>query len=64
MSEKQNIKEIKGKNRKENGNMKRGWLIQRCTLRNSPETSKIDDILSFDYMGSAEYEFGAIGKSY
>ena len=44
------------------------WLIQRGTIRNAgadlPMSSKgIDSLVRWDYMGSAEYEFGALFKS-
>lgn len=50
----------------------KSWLIQRCTMRlynyeNGIHTKKqfkdIND-LSYDYMGSAEFEFGALPQSY
>lgn len=42
------------------------WLIQRGTFKKSPldQISGIDSAISYDYMGSAEFEFGALGKSY
>lgn len=52
--------------------MRTPYLIQRCMMMDierdnerTPSMQKkgIDKILSFDYMGSAEFEFGALGKS-
>lgn len=42
------------------------WLIQRGTFKKSPldQISGIDSAISYDYMGSSEFEFGALGKSY
>lgn len=45
------------------------YLIQRCTYREIVDAEdltklNIDSYLSFDYMGSAEFEFGAIGKTW
>jgi hypothetical protein len=40
------------------------WLIQRAKFNDSGFFEKgIDSILRFDYMGSAEFEFGALPKS-
>lgn len=39
------------------------WLIQRCKFEDSEHKSGIDSILSFDYMGSSEFEWGALHKS-
>lgn len=41
----------------------RPYLIQRAKFKNNPERKGIDSILSFDYMGSAEFEFGALPQS-
>ena len=38
-------------------------LIQRCTFRFDNARSKMDRLLALEYMGSAEFEFGAVGKS-
>ena len=38
------------------------WLIQRAKFEDRKSTG-IDSILSFDYMGSAEFEWGALPKS-
>lgn len=38
----------------------RPYLIQRAKFVNSPDQKGIDSILDFDYMGSAEFEFGAL----
>ena len=40
------------------------YLIQRCTFRIEESKSKIDKYLALDYMGSAEFEFGAVGKAF
>lgn len=45
------------------------YLIQRCIYKEIVDKEKLvniylDDYLSFDYMGSAEFEFGAIGKTW
>jgi len=39
------------------------YLIQRCTFTDSLIKQGIDSILSLDYMGAAEFEFGALPKS-
>lgn len=39
------------------------YLIQRAKFTNSPDQKDIDSILDFDYMGSAEFEFGALPQS-
>lgn len=39
------------------------YLIQRAKFENKSHKKGIDSILSFDYMGSAEFEFGALGES-
>ena len=41
------------------------WLIQRVAVKRHPPTNakSFDDYLSCDYMGSAEFEFGALPKS-
>ena len=39
-------------------------LIQRCKITNPPSSGKgLSDCLSFDYMGSAEFEWGALPKN-
>lgn len=45
--------------------MKAPWLIQRAKFlpKQNPDKKGIDRILSFDYMGSAEFEFGALPAS-
>ena len=44
--------------------MKRPYLIQRCVIQPSSESnSRIGVSLDLDYMGSAEFEFGAIPKA-
>jgi hypothetical protein len=39
------------------------YLIQRASFRNDPNRKGIDMVLTFDYMGSAEFEFGALPAS-
>ena len=39
------------------------YLIQRATFNTTKDKQGIDSILNFDYMGSAEFEFGALPKS-
>lgn len=39
------------------------YLIQRASFTDRPDKKGIDSILSFDYMGSAEFEFGALPES-
>lgn len=39
------------------------YLIQRGKFQRRDFKQGIDSILSFDYMGSSEFEFGALGKS-
>ena len=39
------------------------YLIQRGKFEERDWKKGIDSILSFDYMGSAEFEFGALGSS-
>jgi hypothetical protein len=42
------------------------YLVQRGTFKDRIDISKIggiDDIIEWDYMGSAEFEFGAMSKS-
>lgn len=40
------------------------YLIQRMSFKDHlPEKYSFDDLLSLDYMGSAEFEFGALPKS-
>lgn len=38
-------------------------LVQRATFSDNPHRTGMDSILDFDYMGSSEYEWGAIGGS-
>ncbi len=40
------------------------WLIQRGTFQRRENKIGIDRIISFDYMGSAEFEFGALPESF
>lgn len=39
------------------------WLIQRGTFETREYKTGIDSILKFDYMGSSEFEWGALPKS-
>ena len=39
------------------------YLIQRAKFQDNSNAKGIDSILSFDYMGSAEFEFGALPQS-
>lgn len=39
------------------------YLIQRAKFKDNPNRVGIDGILEFDYMGSAEFEWGALPKS-
>lgn len=39
------------------------YLIQRARFANNSNKKGIDSILSFDYMGSSEFEWGALPKS-
>lgn len=46
--------------------MENPYLIQRAKFKdsdNNPSAKGIDKLLRFDYMGSAEFEFGALPKS-
>ena len=45
--------------------MKHPYLIQRAKFQDKPHPTDtgIDKILSFDYMGSSEFEWGALPKS-
>ena len=45
--------------------MKTPYLIQRCKIKNvkDAEITGLDALLSYDYMGAAEFEFGALGQS-
>lgn len=42
--------------------MRHPWLIQRCKIKEWSSEKKVSEYLSLDYMGSAEFEFGAIPK--
>jgi hypothetical protein len=46
----------------------KSWLIQRATAYKvneiiSSDKKGIDTVFKWDYMGSAEFEFGALGQS-
>lgn len=43
--------------------MEEPYCIQRAKFENRPEKTGIDKLLRFDYMGSAEFEFGALPAS-
>ena len=44
--------------------IKKPYLIQRADFKKNGKASEgIDSLLKFDYMGSAEFEFGALPKS-
>lgn len=45
--------------------MENPWLIQRAKIRKENNTNRkgIDQLLDFDYMGSAEFEWGALPES-
>ncbi len=36
------------------------WLIQRCTVKSWKPEFKVSEFLYLDYMGSAEFEYGAV----
>lgn len=39
------------------------WLIQRMSVKQPPSGATLDGQFSMDYMGSAEFEYGALPKS-
>lgn len=40
------------------------YLVQRCIVRNRPnDTLRFSEVAALDYMGAAEYEFGAVPES-
>jgi hypothetical protein len=39
------------------------YLVQRAKFQDKPNGKGVDAILQFDYMGSSEFEFGALGNS-
>lgn len=45
--------------------MKTPYLIQRCEIKRpiAPASADISKAVDFDYMGSSEFEFGALPKS-
>jgi len=43
--------------------MKQPYLIQQAKFSDRSDRKGIDSILAFDYMGSAEFEFGALPQS-
>jgi len=46
--------------------MQQPWLIQRGEFNNTQdnEINGLDSLVRFDYMGSSEFEFGALPQSY
>lgn len=49
--------------RKPNDPLKSPWLIQRCTIKPFTPKQKVSEFLSYDYMGSSEFEFGMTAKN-
>jgi len=43
--------------------MQSPYLVQRGTLKPLKEVTGIDALVAFDYMGSSEFEFGALPKA-
>lgn len=43
--------------------MEKPYLIQRAKFDDRPNSKGIDRLLSFDYMGSSEFEWGALPKA-
>jgi hypothetical protein len=43
--------------------MKQPYLVQRAKFQSSDSKRGIDSILSFDYMGAAEFEWGSLPES-
>ena len=43
--------------------MEKPYLIQRARFENREDAKGIDKLLSFDYMGSSEFEWGALPKA-
>jgi hypothetical protein len=43
--------------------MEKPYCIQRAKFDSRPDNKGIDKLLSYDYMGSAEFEFGALPAS-
>lgn len=39
------------------------YLIQRGMIRKNDKISRLSDMVDFDYMGSSEFEFGALPRS-
>jgi len=47
--------------------MEKPWTLQRCRFKTNigkKNTHSLDETLSYDYMGSSEFEFGALNKSF
>ena len=42
----------------------RMWLVQRGDFKERSEKTGIDKMITWDYMGSAEFEWGALPKAY
>src|SRR5580692_1422841 len=43
--------------------MRQPYLVQRGKFKNSPKIEGVDSLIDFDYMGSAEFEYGALPKA-
>lgn len=43
--------------------MRNPYLIQRGTIKNPAKIEGIDSLVKFDYMGAAEFEWGALPKA-
>lgn len=43
--------------------MKQPWLIQRASIEYSDYNKGLDSIITLDYMGSSEFEWGAVPNS-
>lgn len=39
------------------------YLVQRGTFRKTDKFEGLDSLVAYDYMGSAEFEFGTLGKA-
>lgn len=44
--------------------MKKPYLVQRATINKTFKNKKLSEAVDFDYMGSAEFEFGAIPRAF
>lgn len=43
--------------------MRNPYLVQRGTIKNPAKIEGIDSLIKFDYMGAAEFEWGALPKA-